>query len=95
MNTQSEGFNTTSNLASQWLENSEKRTQPLNLARLARGIWERFVELFTPSTEIRIFTGRDRNGILYYRVYDVSTKDIHHFDSEDEVRIWLEQRYYH
>lgn len=94
MNTQPEEFKTGYTFASQLLEVSDQRTQTFNLARLAHGVWTRFIELFAPSSDVRIFTGCDRHGITYYRVYDVSTQDFHHFESEDELRIWLENRYY-
>lgn len=37
---------------------------------------------------------QNRKGEFYYRVYDPD-QDIHHtFDSEESVRIWLEERHY-
>ena len=42
----------------------------------------------------RIATVRDRQGHLYFLVYDPIAHTQHRFNSETEVRVWLEQRYY-
>ena len=36
----------------------------------------------------------DRQGNRYWQVYDPTTQDFRYCESENEVRIWLEQRYY-
>lgn len=36
----------------------------------------------------------DRNGHCYWRVYDPITQNYSIFDSENKVRVWLDQRYY-
>ena len=36
----------------------------------------------------------DRDGNRYWQVYDPITQNLRCFDSENDVRIWLEQRYY-
>ena len=36
----------------------------------------------------------DKNGKRYYRVYDPLHEKIHYFTTENEVRIWLDQRHY-
>lgn len=43
--------------------------------------------------EPKISQKRDRAGNLYYKVCDPVTQQHFVFDSELEVRIWLEQRY--
>lgn len=37
---------------------------------------------------------RRQNGTLVWRVYDPMTQQIQRFYSEDDLRIWLEERYY-
>lgn len=36
---------------------------------------------------------RDRNGNLYFKVYDPCSQNPYIFDSESEVRAWLDRRY--
>ena len=43
--------------------------------------------------EPKITQCRDRQGNLYYQVYDPVTNRSDSFGSESEVRWWLEQRY--
>jgi hypothetical protein len=64
----------------------------LRLKSVVSSIWD-FV--FTPaSNEPIVSQGRDRSGQIYWRVYDpVSDRSIR-FSSEQEVRQWLEQRFY-
>lgn len=52
------------------------------------------VNFFAGSMQPRITEDRDRQGNLYFRVYDPCDRSRHTFDSEEELRVWLEQRYY-
>ncbi len=94
MSTNTNGFRTDSGFAEEWFELVDKNPKKWSLKQIIRRVWHGLIELFSPSSELRIFTGRDRHDNTYYRVYDVSTQDFHRFESEDEVRVWLEQRYY-
>ncbi|MBE9108195.1 hypothetical protein IQ273_02010 [Nodosilinea sp. LEGE 07298] len=94
MSTNTNGLNTDSGFAQEWFELVDERPKRWNFRQAVHRIWHGVIELFTPSSELKIFTGRDRYGNTYYRVYDVLTQGFHRFESEDEVRIWLEQRYY-
>lgn len=94
MSTNTNGFNTGSGFAEEWFELVDESPKKWSFKQILHRVWHSLIELFAPSSELRIFTGRDRHGNTYYRVYDVSTQDFHRFESEDEVRIWLEQRYY-
>jgi hypothetical protein len=62
-------------------------------------IWNRFWNtlghsLIQPS-EPSITHKRNRFGQDSFRVYDPMTRKYGEFSSEQEIRVWLEQRYYH
>lgn len=61
---------------------------------IARTAAQVLYNLFISGSEPIVSEHRDRDGILYYQVYDPVYDEIHTFASEDEVRVWLEQRYY-
>lgn len=50
--------------------------------------------LFAGNSEPRIRQLRDRSGNLYFRIYDPLTQQTYSFDSDAEVRVWLDRRYY-
>jgi hypothetical protein len=60
--------------------------------------WQRWgqslLRYFVGSTAPRIQRRCDRAGRLYYQVYDPVDQRHYTFDSEPEVRVWLEGRYY-
>jgi len=64
------------------------------LAFALKQFGERLVQLVLGSHEVQVWQGRDRHGNMYWRVYDPVTKASDSFSSVNEVRIWLEQRYY-
>jgi hypothetical protein len=51
--------------------------------------------LLCKGSEPQIQQRRDRAGKCYFKVYDPISHQSAIFDSEHEVRIWLEERYYH
>ena len=51
-------------------------------------------DLLIHNSEPIISGRRDFKGTHHYRVYDPVYEKTYRFTSEDEVRIWLEQRYY-
>lgn len=53
-----------------------------------------FLKLFDQSQEPRIAKRLDRWGNIYFSAYDPVDQKHYVFTSEQEVRIWLEQRYY-
>lgn len=57
-------------------------------------LWNSILETFTTSSEPKIYQKYDRNGKLYFRVYDPITHQSSTFSTEQELRIWLDQRYY-
>jgi hypothetical protein len=46
------------------------------------------------DVEPQIRQERDRNGKFQWRVFDPITSTSRFFDSENDVCVWLEQRYY-
>ncbi|MEB3277830.1 MAG: hypothetical protein VKK42_02765 [Lyngbya sp.] len=51
-------------------------------------------KLFSPNNQPTILERRDKQGNLYWSVYD-PIKDLWvYFDSENELMAWLEHRYY-
>ena len=69
---------------------SVAKTLGQGLAALGRRMQKKLVGSHEPVIEER----RDRTGALYWRVYDPITQDRKFFYSEDDVRVWLDQRYY-
>jgi hypothetical protein len=58
-----------------------------------RALWEGLLTLLSGRREPRIWRIRDRAGNWSFRVFDPVTGASSVFDSEQEVRVWLEQRY--
>jgi hypothetical protein len=58
-------------------------------------LWQRWIQVLAGNQEPQIFHRRDRQGHSYLEVYDPTSGKTHQFDTTKEVRIWLEQRYYH
>lgn len=56
--------------------------------------WEFLLNTLSAPAEPKIRRKHDRHGNLYFRVYDPSTATTNTFTSEQEVRAWLDQRYY-
>jgi predicted 3-demethylubiquinone-9 3-methyltransferase (glyoxalase superfamily) len=56
-------------------------------------LWQALVRSVKTRQEPQITWMRDRQGQSYFKVYDPLTEQHYYADSEQEVRIWLEQRY--
>jgi hypothetical protein len=57
-------------------------------------LWQRWIKALAGDREPRVFHRRDRQGHSYLEVYDPTTRKTHRFDTAQEVRVWLERRYY-
>lgn len=57
-------------------------------------LWNSILDSLTRSQEPRIYQKYGRSGNLYFEVYDPIAHQTSTFNSEQEVRIWLDQRYY-
>ncbi|MBD1997602.1 hypothetical protein H6G00_13360 [Leptolyngbya sp. FACHB-541] len=61
-----------------------------NIARL----WNRIVESIIAINELKIYPLTSRSGIGYWVIYDPLLARRVFFNSEAEVREWLDRRYY-
>lgn len=53
-----------------------------------------FVQLVSGNHEPRVWTTTDPYGNIYWHAYDPTSEKSIRLSSEDEIRSWLEQRYY-
>ena len=81
--------------------NSSKKDSSQNtIVRFGRKIAKKLNDLgdcllnFDTYSEPQIWERKDRYGNIYYRIYDPKSDRHFYFNSEDEVRWWLDKRYY-
>ena len=53
-----------------------------------------FANFFRKTNEPQIIARKNHRGDVYFQVYDPQTQWTGTFSSEQEVRIWLDRRYY-
>jgi len=58
-----------------------------------RSLLRQILNFLAGKESIQIQQRCDRSGSLYWVVYDPHLRNHLRFDSEQEVRVWLEQRY--
>ncbi|WOD37831.1 hypothetical protein [Nodosilinea sp. E11] len=63
------------------------------LAQTLKQLGDKTVRFFTGQTEPRIWQ-RNRQGQLTWFAHDPMTNRTRQFSSEQDVRLWLEKRYY-
>lgn len=51
------------------------------------------VQYLTRPNEVRIWQVSDRQGESYWKAYDPYTNTTNYLNSENDLRVWLEQRY--
>ena len=51
------------------------------------------IHYLTRPNEVRIWQVSDRQGITYWKAYDPYTNTTAYLNSENDLRVWLEQRY--
>ncbi len=57
--------------------------------------WGRsWVQFLTGGGEPKIWQTLTQNGEMIWNVYDPKTRKTEQFMNEEDVRIWIEQRYY-
>jgi hypothetical protein len=56
-------------------------------------LWHRCTEAIAVDTEPHVWKTRD-HGHIFWHAYDPNTGSLSDFTSENEVRVWLEERYY-
>jgi hypothetical protein len=52
------------------------------------------VHYLTRPDEIRVWQVNDRHGEAFWKAYDPRSNTTSYLSSEDDLRVWLEQRYY-
>jgi hypothetical protein len=69
-----------------------------NRSAPASSLFQRFLDqllnILSPYEQPRIRCYTTRMGEPAWTVYDPVDRSTHHFNAEEDVRIWLEQRYY-
>lgn len=68
----------------------------MNIIQYINSIIDNFwSKLIDRKTEPKVWRKCDREGNIYWLVFNPITSLYIFFGSEQEVRIWLEERYYH
>jgi hypothetical protein len=57
--------------------------------------WNAIVNRISGSSEPQVNHRRDDQGNWYYQIYDPQDHKHSAFGTEQEVRMWLDQRHYH
>ncbi len=65
-----------------------------SLIAIAKTIWQHFIYVVSSHNELQVWQKTDRYGNTYWQAYDPVTGRSTSLGSEDEMRIWIEQRYY-
>lgn len=81
-----------SNSSQQYLQNQFLKTS-IN-STLSRML-ERLLKSFIGSDELQVWQTKDCYGNNWWHAYDPVTSRHTVVDSEEQLRAWIEQRYYH
>jgi hypothetical protein len=73
-------------------ESSEQRKSGF-VSKIAR-IWSQIVESIIAANELKIYSLISRSGSSYWAIQDPLSGRRVFFDSEAEVRAWLDRHYY-
>lgn len=57
-------------------------------------LWQGLVKTLSGSNELRVWQASDPDGYIHWRAHDPLTGESAICDSEDEMRVWIEQRYH-
>ncbi len=57
--------------------------------------WQAIANFWIGSDEVQVWQSRDRSGHVLWHAYDPKTGTSAAIFSEDELRTWIEERYYH
>ncbi|MGE5660110.1 MAG: hypothetical protein ACM37W_26270 [Actinomycetota bacterium] len=58
-------------------------------------VWQVLATILTSNNQLRIWQTRDRFGNTWWHACDPTTGRSACVATEDELRLWVEQRYYH
>ena len=56
---------------------------------------KKLIHALTRGHELQVWQKKDRNGNTYWQAFDPKTRRSTSLNSEAEMQIWIEQRYYH
>lgn len=57
-------------------------------------LWQGVIEFLETSSELYITQIQDAKGQTQWKAFDPTTGQSAQFDSEEDVRVWVEERYY-
>jgi len=75
-------------------ETEQEPTKKSALFSRLNSIWQHLVESLIQGQELKIWQSTDRFGNTHWYAYDPMTSSSVTRDSEAEMRVWVEQRYY-
>ncbi len=75
-------------------QNEENRVKSKPHFSLINSIWKYIVTAMANGHEPRIWKSTDRAGNTWWHGYDPITDQTVCLDSEVEMRVWIEERYY-
>ena len=74
--------------------NDPSQVKQSKLLLILNSVWKYIVTVLTKEQELQIWQTSDRSGKTWWHGYDPVTGSSVCKDSEAEMRIWLEKRYY-
>ncbi|MEW6497542.1 MAG: hypothetical protein AB1589_34330 [Cyanobacteriota bacterium] len=72
----------------------QKFVKKPQLFLLVNSIWQYIVSVLAQGQQPRVWQSCDRFGQTWWHGYDPATGRSICRDSEDKIRVWLEERYY-
>ena len=67
------------------------KSESSSLKNWLTGIWQVVINVMTTSDEPKIWTSKDWFGHTWWNIYFPRTGQIVRLNSEEEVRVWLEE----
>lgn len=56
-------------------------------------VWRSLIAALSRNSEIQVCKEHDRAGYTWWKLYDPITSETIYFDSEEELRSWIEESY--
>lgn len=72
----------------------ERNRSKLTIAAKLKSIWQTATAYLEASSEPRVWSSQDQAGRIAWSAYDPTTKQSIHQITEQEMRVWLEERHY-
>lgn len=74
---------------------AQKTKISLSLFDKFQALVRNLIQTLTCGHELQVWRKTDRDGNAYWQAFDPKTRKSTRLSSEAEMRIWIEQRYYH